>query len=102
MHGYDPKLPDELNIICINDDIDESQRLHNLARSRCTAKRNLENSQKMAKARYKAHMKVPRFKIGDLVYCIKGSRCDTLDNLFEGPYEITQFKDSVTEKSHSH
>ncbi|CAN7941544.1 unnamed protein product, partial [Ixodes hexagonus] len=96
MHGYDPKLPGELNIGGIDDDITESERLLNLARSRCTAKHNLENSQTLAKARYEAGMKAPCFNVGDFVYCIKGSRCGTLDTLFEGPYEITVFKDSNT------
>ncbi|XP_042149481.1 uncharacterized protein LOC121837751 [Ixodes scapularis] len=96
MNGYDPKLPGELNIGSYDDGITETERLLNLARSRCAAKQNLENSQTLAKARYEADMKTPCFNVCDFVYCIKGSRCRSLDSLFEGPYEITEFKDSST------
>ncbi|KAL3186408.1 hypothetical protein MRX96_027457 [Rhipicephalus microplus] len=39
MHGYDPKLPGELNLASVEGDIDESHRLHDLARGACGGKR---------------------------------------------------------------
>ncbi|KAL3222965.1 hypothetical protein MRX96_027859 [Rhipicephalus microplus] len=32
MHGYDKKLPGELNLASVEGDIDESHRLHDLAK----------------------------------------------------------------------
>lgn len=51
IHGYDPKLPGELNTGSINEDITEFESLHNLARSWCMSKQNLEDRETLAKAR---------------------------------------------------
>lgn len=54
MHGYVPKLPGQLNIGTVEADLDETTRLHRLARQRHDAKNNLENSQASAKGRHDA------------------------------------------------
>ncbi|KAL3242235.1 hypothetical protein MRX96_021347 [Rhipicephalus microplus] len=66
MHGYDPKLPGELNLTSVERDIDESHRLHDLARKQRT----------------------PRFITGDLVLLELSAR-GTLDPRYDGPFEIT-------------
>lgn len=96
MSGHDPKLSDELNIGSVDNDITEFKRLYTLARSRCTAKLDMENSQTLAKTRYEVGVKAPGFVVGDSVYCIEGSRCGSLDTLFEGQYDMTELKDSST------
>ncbi|KAL3228348.1 hypothetical protein MRX96_024009 [Rhipicephalus microplus] len=45
MHGYDPKLPGELNLASVEGDIDESHRLHDLARGRAETRERLLQSQ---------------------------------------------------------
>ncbi|KAL3218296.1 hypothetical protein MRX96_005952 [Rhipicephalus microplus] len=46
MHGYDPKLPGELNLASVEGDIDESHRLHDLARGRAETRERLLQSQR--------------------------------------------------------
>ncbi|XP_040072706.1 uncharacterized protein LOC120844817 [Ixodes scapularis] len=67
MHGYDPKLPGDLNIGSVDQDITETERLLNFERSRCAAKQNLENSQTLAKARCETDVKAPCFNVGGFV-----------------------------------
>ncbi|XP_040072425.1 uncharacterized protein LOC120844621 [Ixodes scapularis] len=96
IHGNDPELTGELNVGSVDDDFTETEKLLNLVRSRSVAKLSLDNSQTLAKVWYEADVKAPSFNVGDFVYCSKGSRCGTLDSLFEGPYKIAQFNDRNT------
>ncbi|KAL3204195.1 hypothetical protein MRX96_041367 [Rhipicephalus microplus] len=52
MHGYDPKLPGELNLASVEGDIDESHRLHDLARGRAETRERLLQSQRETTVRY--------------------------------------------------
>ncbi|KAH6940407.1 hypothetical protein HPB50_027557 [Hyalomma asiaticum] len=91
MHGYQPKLPGELNIGAIQSDIEESERLRSLAVARSEAKEKLKASQEYSTKRYNAKRDPPSFKVGDKVLCAIGARRWTLDPRFEGPYEIVGF-----------
>ncbi|XP_049276198.1 uncharacterized protein LOC125760327 [Rhipicephalus sanguineus] len=88
MHGYDPKLPGELNLASVEGDIDESQRLHDLARERAETREQLLQSQRKTTVRYDEQRRTPRFKSGDLVLLELGAR-GALDPRYEGPFEIT-------------
>ncbi|KAH7984299.1 uncharacterized protein LOC119378958 [Rhipicephalus sanguineus] len=92
MHGYQPKLPGELNIGAIQNDIKESERLRGLAVARKEAREKLKTSQHYSTLRYDARPKVPKFNVGDKVLCAIGTRRWTLDPCFEGPYVIIGFR----------
>ncbi|XP_037528341.1 uncharacterized protein LOC119405545 [Rhipicephalus sanguineus] len=92
MHGYQPKLPGELNIGAIQNDIEESERLRGLAVARKEAREKLKASQHYSTLRYDARRKVPKFNVGDKVLCAIGARRWTLDPRFEGPYVIVGFR----------
>ncbi|KAL1486733.1 hypothetical protein MTO96_031282 [Rhipicephalus appendiculatus] len=64
MHGYDPKLPGELNIASVEGDIDESQRLHDLAMERTDTGEKLQQIQRESAARYDEKRREPAFLIG--------------------------------------
>lgn len=92
MHGYQPKLPGELNIVAIQNDIEESERLRRLAVARKEAREKLKTSQHYSTLRYDARRNVPRFNVGDKVLCAIGARCWTSDPCFEGSYVIVGFQ----------
>ncbi|KAL3185392.1 hypothetical protein MRX96_005551 [Rhipicephalus microplus] len=64
MHGYDPKLPGELNLASVEGDIDESHRLHDLARGRAETRERLLQSQRKTTVRYDKKRRTPRFITG--------------------------------------
>ncbi|KAL3183297.1 hypothetical protein MRX96_000277 [Rhipicephalus microplus] len=64
MHGYDPKLPGELNLASVEGDIDESHRLHVLARGRAETRERLLQSQHKTTVRYDKKRRTPRFITG--------------------------------------
>ncbi|KAL3199703.1 hypothetical protein MRX96_043838 [Rhipicephalus microplus] len=88
MHGYDPKLPGELNLASVEGDIDESHRLHDMARGRAETRERLLQSQRKTTVRYDKKRQTPRFKTGILVLLHLSAR-GTLDPRYEGPFEIT-------------
>ncbi|KAK8779210.1 hypothetical protein V5799_019450 [Amblyomma americanum] len=88
MHGYDPKVPGELNIGTIGEEIDAAQRLHEMAKGRRDMKNSLEKSQEESTKRYNERRQTPHFQCGDLVLLEIGAR-STLDARYEGPFEIT-------------
>ncbi|KAL1445300.1 hypothetical protein MTO96_029256 [Rhipicephalus appendiculatus] len=92
MHGYKPKLPGELNIGAIHNDIEESERLRKLAVARKEAKEKLKTSQHYSTLRYDARRNVPGFNVGDNVLCAIRARRWTLDTRFEGPHVIVGFR----------
>lgn len=89
MHGYQPRLPGELNIGSVRNYIEDSVRLHELAMARKEAKENLQKSQAYSTRRYDARRDPPAFNVGDKVLCSIGARKWTLDPRYDGPYEIT-------------
>ncbi|KAL3211805.1 hypothetical protein MRX96_051970 [Rhipicephalus microplus] len=88
MHGYDLNLPGELNLASVEGDIDESHRLHDLARGRAETRERLLQSQRKTTVRYDNKRRTPRFITGDLVLLELSAR-GTLDPRYEGPFEIT-------------
>ncbi|KAK8772978.1 hypothetical protein V5799_012489 [Amblyomma americanum] len=88
MHGYDPKVPGEMNIGTIGEEIDAAQRLHEMAKGRQDMKNSLEKSQEETTRRYNERRQTPHFQCGDLVLLEIGAR-STLDARYEGPFEIT-------------
>lgn len=106
MHEYVPRLPGQLLLSDVDEELSESSRLSELARNRDRARRNLEKSQANAKRLYDGKHKVPNFRIGDTFYCTMGHRSSTLDPNFDGPYEVTEllgenaFKIKRAPKSH--
>ncbi|KAL3248810.1 hypothetical protein MRX96_056350 [Rhipicephalus microplus] len=64
MHGYDPKLPGELNLASVEGDIDETHRLHELARERAETRERLLHSQRKTTVRYDKKWRTPRFITG--------------------------------------
>ncbi|KAL3183245.1 hypothetical protein MRX96_034294 [Rhipicephalus microplus] len=88
MHGYDPKLPGELNLASVEGDIDESHRLHDLARGRAETRERLLQSQRKTTVRYDKKRRTPSFITGDLVLLELSAR-GTLDPRHEGAFEIT-------------
>lgn len=88
MHGYNPKIPGELNIDTVEADVEEGlRRLHELAKGRQSMKESLEVSQHQATTCYNAKRTTPQFREGDLVLLEIGAR-NTLDARYEGPCEI--------------
>ncbi|KAL3246788.1 hypothetical protein MRX96_057428 [Rhipicephalus microplus] len=87
MHGYDPKLPGELNLASVEGDIDESHRLHDLARGRAETRERLLQSQRKTTVRYDKKRRTPMFITGDLVLLELSAR--GIDPRYEGPFEIT-------------
>ncbi|KAL3182984.1 hypothetical protein MRX96_006778 [Rhipicephalus microplus] len=83
MHGYDPKLPGELNLASVEGDIDESHRLHDLARGCAETRERLLQSQRKTTVRYDKKRRTPRFITGDLVLLELSAR-GTLDPRYEG------------------
>lgn len=92
MHGYEPTVPGQLNVGTVTDELEESHRLHQLAKSRQEARENLEQSLAQQKERYDSRRLDPQFKVGDKVFCTIGSRSSSLDPFFEGPFFIKSFK----------
>ncbi|KAL3203294.1 hypothetical protein MRX96_053258 [Rhipicephalus microplus] len=88
MHGYDPKLPGELNLASVEGDIDESHRLHDFARGRAETRERLLQSQRKTTVRYDKKRRTPRFITGDLLLLELSAR-GTLDLCYQGPFEIT-------------
>ncbi|KAL3188253.1 hypothetical protein MRX96_003582 [Rhipicephalus microplus] len=82
------KLPGELNFASVEGDIDESHRLHDLARGRAETRERLLQSQRKTTVRYDKKRRTPRFITGDLVLLELSAR-GTLDPRYEGPFEIT-------------
>ncbi|KAH6943217.1 hypothetical protein HPB50_017641 [Hyalomma asiaticum] len=91
MHGYQPKLPGELNIGAIYSDIEESECLRSLALARSDAKEKLKASQEYSTKRCNARHDPPSFKVSDNVLCAIGARRWTLDPRFERQHEIVGF-----------
>ncbi|KAL3208261.1 hypothetical protein MRX96_052583 [Rhipicephalus microplus] len=88
IHGYDPKLPGELNLASVEGDINESHRQHDLARGRAETRERLLQSQRKTTVRYDKKRRTPRFITGDLILLELSAR-GTLDPRYEGPFEIT-------------
>lgn len=89
MHGYNPKLPGELNIGSVDEDISESERLHELAKSRDETRASLRESQEYSRQRYAKGRGAPVIRTGDTVLLQIGARSGTLDARYDGPYEVT-------------
>ncbi|KAL3218803.1 hypothetical protein MRX96_031340 [Rhipicephalus microplus] len=88
MHGYDPKLAEELNLAPVEGDIDESHRLHDLTRGRAETRERLLQSQRKTLVQYAKKRRIPRFITRDLVLLELSAR-GTLDPHYESPFEIT-------------
>ncbi|KAH7966171.1 hypothetical protein HPB49_014108 [Dermacentor silvarum] len=98
MHVYAPRVPGQLHLGDVEEDLNEVPRLAKLDKRREQAKENLEQSQRAAKSRYDGKHKKPNFQIGDTVYCTLGSRSSTLDPFYEGPFEVIEILGSNTMK----
>ncbi|KAL3203915.1 hypothetical protein MRX96_053133 [Rhipicephalus microplus] len=77
-----------LNLASVEGDIDESHRVHDLARGRAETRERLLQSQRKITVRYDKKRRTPRFITGDLVLLELSAR-GTLDPRYEGPFEIT-------------
>lgn len=89
MHGYNPKLSGELNIGSVDEDISESERLHEIAKSRDETRASLRASQGYSRLRCGRERGTPDIRTGDTVLLQIGARSGTLDARFDGPYEVT-------------
>ncbi|KAL3185560.1 hypothetical protein MRX96_028962 [Rhipicephalus microplus] len=76
------KLPGELNLASVEGDVDESHRLHDLARGRAETRERLLQSQRKTTVRYDKKRRTPRFITGDLVLLELSAR-GTLDPRYE-------------------
>ncbi|KAL3178499.1 hypothetical protein MRX96_038396 [Rhipicephalus microplus] len=88
MHGYDPKLPAELNLASVEGDIDESHRLNDLAKERTETREQLLQSQRKTTVRYDEKRRAPKLTSRDLVL-LELSTGGALDLCYECPFEIT-------------
>ncbi|KAK8776630.1 hypothetical protein V5799_030025 [Amblyomma americanum] len=88
MHGYDPKVPGELNFGTIGEEMDAAQRLHEMVKGRRDTKNSLEKSHEETTSRCNERRQTPHFQCGDLVLLEIGAR-STLDAKYEGPFKIT-------------
>ncbi|KAL1480838.1 hypothetical protein MTO96_050709 [Rhipicephalus appendiculatus] len=98
MHGYVPRVPGQILLNDVEEDLNEVSRIAQLAKKREQAKENLEQSQRAAKSRYDAKRKEPNFQLVDTVYCTLGSRSSTLDPSCEGPFEVMELLGGNTVK----